>query len=97
MDTTTSVLPTVHWGKHKIIRLLVGHNPIKGGSQWTPELSEEMADWHKGTGAIQRRLTSCEANGINTVQRGGPLSTVHKEPVQPSFEVDPTLADACAS
>ena len=36
------LLPTVRWGKYDITRVLVGHNPIKGTSHFTPELSQEM-------------------------------------------------------
>jgi len=38
-------LPTVRWGKHEITRLLVGHNPIKGVSHFSTDLSRDMREW----------------------------------------------------
>ena len=65
-------LPTVRWGRHGISRLLVGHNPIKGVSHFTPELSREMRTWFAGDPARARELLRrCEQLGINTCQIGG--------------------------
>lgn len=65
-------LPTVRWGNHEISKLLVGHNPLKGVSHFTAELSREMRDWfdadpRRGVDLLQR----CEDMGINTCQMGG--------------------------
>jgi len=66
-------LPTVRWGKHDISRLLVGHNPIKGVSHYSAELSQEMRQWFAADPARARQLLRrCEQLGINTCQMGGP-------------------------
>jgi hypothetical protein len=66
-------LPTVRWGNHQITRLLVGHNPIKGQSHSTAELSRDMREWFAddGTHGLQL-LHRCEELGINACQMGGP-------------------------
>lgn len=46
MPDSKPTLPCVTWGKHRISRLLVGHNPLKGGSHYSDELSAEMRAWH---------------------------------------------------
>ncbi|MGA2620358.1 MAG: hypothetical protein ABSF26_22285 [Thermoguttaceae bacterium] len=68
------LLPMVRWGKHNIVRVLVGHNPVKGTSHFSPELSREMreffaADPGRGPQLLQR----CEQLGINTCQMGSPM------------------------
>ena len=74
--SSESELPSVTWAGHRITRLILGHNPIKGGSHFSEELSAEMRDWHssvdKGLGLL-RRAEEC---GINTVQFGG--AAMHK-------------------
>ena len=47
-ESGPAALPTVRWGKHSITRVLVGHNPIKGTSHFTPELSREMKEYFAG-------------------------------------------------
>jgi hypothetical protein len=67
-------LPTVRWGEHEITRVLVGHNPIKGQSHFSPELSREMRDWFaedKSRGL--ELLHRSEQLGINTCQMGAPI------------------------
>jgi len=64
-------LPTVRWGKYDISRLLLGQNPIKGISHFSPELSKEMreffaSDPRRGPELLHR----CEQLGINTCQMG---------------------------
>ena len=64
-------LPAVRWGKHAITRVLVGHNPLKGQSHFSPELSREMRDWFASDPARPRQLLQrCEQLGINTCQMG---------------------------
>jgi len=71
--TTSTGLPTVRWGKHKISRLLVGHNPIKGQSHFSDALNREMREWFQENPARAKQLIGrCEALGINTCQMGGP-------------------------
>ena len=65
-------LPTVRWNEHEITRVLVGHNPIKGQSHYSAELSREMRAWFAEDGTRGRKLLRrCEALGINTCQMGG--------------------------
>ncbi len=69
---TAATLPTVRWGGHDITRLLVGHNPIKGQSHFSPELSREMKQWFAGDpGRAVGLLRRCEQLGMNTCQMGG--------------------------
>jgi len=71
MDSPGS-LPTVDWHGHRITRLLLGHNPMKGGSHYSRELSAEMKGWHDED---DRRRVDCLRRaaevGIDTVQFGG--------------------------
>ena len=66
-------LPTVRWGEYDISRVLVGHNPIKGQSHLSSELSREMRRWFAADPRRGRRLLArCEELGINTCQMGDP-------------------------
>ncbi|NQU24073.1 MAG: hypothetical protein HQ567_22550 [Candidatus Nealsonbacteria bacterium] len=66
-------LPTVRWGEHRITRLLVGHNPIKGQSHFSAELNREMREWFAGDpGRAGQLVRRCEQLGINACQMGGP-------------------------
>jgi len=65
-------LPLVQWGKHRLSKVLVGHNPIKGMSHFSPQLDKEMADWFNDDGTrAKAMLKRCEELGINTCQMGG--------------------------
>ncbi len=65
------LLPAVRWGKHKITRLLVGHNPIKGMSHISSALNQEMRQWFAADASrAVRLLRRCELSGINTCQMG---------------------------
>jgi len=66
-----NTFPSVIWGKHRISRLIIGHNPLKGGSHLSEQLSQEMRAWHADTGRILETLRRCEECGINTAQLGG--------------------------
>ena len=65
-------LPCVQWGEHRISMLLVGHNPLKGQSHFSDELSAEMREWFDPKlGRGVELLKRCEECGINTAQFGG--------------------------
>ena len=78
-------LPCVDWHGHKISRLVLGHNPIKGNSHYSQALSQEMAEHfdpalghevsNPVTSGLEPRdvhlLRRCEECGINTAQFGG--------------------------
>ncbi len=71
MPDSKPTLPCVAWGKHRISRLLIGHNPLKGGSHYSDELSAEMRTWHSDRNRVLATLRRCEDCGINTAQFGG--------------------------
>ncbi|MBN2132705.1 MAG: hypothetical protein JW741_24605 [Sedimentisphaerales bacterium] len=64
-------LPCVRWGQHRISRLIIGHNPIKGWSHYSDELTAEMKAWHSDRSRVLATLRRCEECGINTAQFGG--------------------------
>ena len=66
-----TALPSVTWNGHRITRLLIGHNPIKGGSHYSEELSAEMRAWYADPTRGLELLERCEACGIDTAQFGG--------------------------
>jgi len=70
-----ATLPVVRWGRYDITRVLVGHNPVKGTSHFSPELSKEMAQWFADGHPLHGRelLQRSEKLGINTCQVGSPL------------------------
>ena len=70
-ETTGARLPTVRWGKHEIARVLVGHNPIKGGSHFSSELNRDMREWFSDREHGLELLRRCEQCGINAAQMGG--------------------------
>lgn len=67
-----NMFPSVTWGKHRISRLLIGHNLFKGSSHFSAQLSQEMRAWHSDAERILETLRRCEACGINTAQFGDP-------------------------
>lgn len=64
-------LPTVRWGEHEISRVLVGHNPIKGGSHFSSELNRDMREWFSDREHGLELLRRSEQCGINAAQMGG--------------------------
>ena len=67
-------LPTVRWGKFHISRVLVGHNPFKGTSHFSPELSKEMREYFSsGSRRGPELLRRCQQLGINTCQIGSEM------------------------
>ncbi len=67
-------LPRVRWGEHELSRVLVGHNPIKGFSHLSSDLSREMRQYHEGSPeAGLSLLRRCEQCGINACQMGAPV------------------------
>ena len=65
-------LPAVRWGKYEITRVLVGHNPQKGTSHFSQEMSDQMRQWFDDGHVHGRQLLRrCGQLGINTCQMGG--------------------------
>jgi hypothetical protein len=63
----TNLLPTVSLGPHRVTRLIVGSNPIRGYSHFNPQYSRQMAEWSTDERVVQL-LLDCEKAGINTFQ-----------------------------
>jgi len=60
-------LPTVPLGKHRVTRLIVGSNPIRGYSHFNRQYNEHMVEWYTDERAAQV-LLACQKAGINTFQ-----------------------------
>jgi hypothetical protein len=71
MSDSETRLPTVKVGDHTMTRLLIGHNPFKGGSHYSRELSVEMYLWHQELENSLAAFRRCEECGIDTAQFGG--------------------------
>ena len=65
--TATALLPTVDFCGTQLTRLAIGGNPIRGHSHISPELNQEMRDYHTVENAVQT-LFRAEECGINTMQ-----------------------------
>jgi hypothetical protein len=71
MDDGRPGLPVVQWGKHRISRLLAGHDQLLGHAHISADLSEAMREWFEpAKGHDLELLRRCEELGINTVQFG---------------------------
>jgi hypothetical protein len=60
-------LPTVALGPHRVSRLIVGSNPLRGYSHFNPQYSEHMVEWYTDERAAHL-LIACQKAGINTFQ-----------------------------
>jgi len=64
---STGALPTVNLGPHRVTRLIVGSNPIRGYSHFNPITNRQMVEWYTDERAAQV-LLDCQKAGINTFQ-----------------------------
>lgn len=64
------ILPAIPLGGKQITRLIVGGNPFRGNSHFSPEMSRDMSEYYT-VDQVKRVLFDCEAHGINTVQARG--------------------------
>ena len=64
------LLPTVPFGPHQVTRLIVGGNPFRGNSHFSPELDREMRDYHTVENVVATLLRAQQC-GINTMQSRG--------------------------
>lgn len=63
-------LPTVPFGPYRVSRLIIGGNPIRGYSHFSPELDADMASYHTVQNTVIT-LLHAERYGVNTmVSRG---------------------------
>jgi len=63
-------VPQADFGSRRISRLIVGGNPVSGGSHWSGQLDNEMADYFTAAN-VKKLLRDCETAGINTWQSRG--------------------------
>jgi hypothetical protein len=64
-------LPTIHLGKHRITRLVVGSNPISGYSYMGPTMDRHMKEYFTQSRIIEL-LSRCEEAGITAHQFSDP-------------------------
>jgi hypothetical protein len=76
-ETQTS-LPTIPFGAHRLSRLILGANPINGGSHLSRFVNIQMKRYFTDA-RIQELLWRCQEEGINTWQSGpGPNLEAYK-------------------
>jgi len=68
-DTTVSPMPQIAFGDYALSRLILGSNPINGGSHLSRFVNVQMRRYFTAE-RIQETLRQCEAQGINTWQSG---------------------------
>ena len=67
MTTTTALLPMADFCGTQLARLAIGGNPFRGHSHISPELNQEMRDYHSVENVVQT-LQRAEECGINAMQ-----------------------------
>jgi hypothetical protein len=73
IDAAIAALPTVRFGPHRISRLIIGGNQIRGFSHWSAELDQQMRDYHTVDNTVAMWLHA-ERCGLDTMQsRGDPV------------------------
>jgi hypothetical protein len=60
-------LPMVPLGPHRVSRLIVGSNPLRGYSHFNSQYSDHMVEWYTDERAAHL-LVGCQKAGINTFQ-----------------------------
>jgi hypothetical protein len=68
-ESTRSEMPQIQFGAHKLSRLIVGANPINGGSHLSRFVNVQMKRYFAPE-RVQDLLRRCEEVGINTWQSG---------------------------
>ena len=69
MSESEHRLPQIPFGPHRVSRLIVGSNPINGGSHLSRFVNMQMKRYFTPE-QIQTFLVQCEAEGINAWQSG---------------------------
>ena len=69
MDSHPASLPQIQFGDHRLSRLILGANPINGGSHLSRFVNNQMKRYFTPE-QIQVTLKECQAEGINTWQSG---------------------------
>src|SRR5262245_62813987 len=65
--STTSLLPTIQLGPHRVTRLIIGGNPVYGYSHFNKHFDRHMTSWHTPE-RVMELLRRCEECGLNTFQ-----------------------------
>lgn len=68
-ESTAPQMPTVPFGSHALSRLILGANPINGGSHLSRFVNRQMRAYFTPQ-RVQDLLRHCQAWGINTWQSG---------------------------
>ncbi|MGM0400813.1 MAG: hypothetical protein ACQEQT_05870 [Chloroflexota bacterium] len=68
-DNEIATIPTIPFGPHRISRLILGANPINGGSHLSRFVDQQMRHYFTPQRVLDL-LARCEAAGINTWQSG---------------------------
>ncbi|MFN2283790.1 MAG: hypothetical protein ACK2UQ_05165, partial [Anaerolineae bacterium] len=102
-ETTASIMPRIAFGNYSISRLILGANPINGGSHLSRFVNMQMRRYFTAE-RIQETLRQSEAAGINTWQ-SGPVNldayrtyvenggTMHYIALASDSEQDPTMLE----
>ncbi len=69
MTQTDATLPTIPFGETELSRLILGANPINGGSHLSVFVNKQMKRYFTPE-RVQALLGRCEQQGINTWQSG---------------------------
>ena len=69
IDSQPASLPQIQFGDHRLSRLILGANPINGGSHLSRFVNNQMKQYFTPE-QIQTTLSRCQAEGINTWQSG---------------------------
>ncbi|MBT3275599.1 MAG: hypothetical protein HN368_20760 [Spirochaetales bacterium] len=67
MSTSNSAMPIFKLGDHKLSKLIIGSNPIHGGSHLSRFVNNQMKEYFSPQ-RIQEFLSRCESLGINAWQ-----------------------------
>ena len=65
--SSSSLLPTIQLGPHRVTRLIIGGNPIYGYSHFNKHFDRHMTAWHTPE-RVMELLKRCEECGLNTFQ-----------------------------
>ena len=68
-DVVPSEMPEIAFGEHRVSRLILGANPINGGSHLSRFVNQQMKRYFTPE-QVASLLTHCEELGINTWQSG---------------------------
>ena len=65
--STSSLLPTIQLGPHRVTRLIIGGNPVYGYSHFNKHFDRHITAWHTPE-RVMDLLKRCEECGLNTFQ-----------------------------